>query len=380
MDTNRRDDRVFGYVRDILSAQRRDTGVPVVFGLAKVPNAAARFTSYLAYLLAGAPEPRTGELKRAVREIFEGIDNASIGDGTVPKLEGRTLSASQVAELACHVISLDERIPSTSTPSSRRQWRTTIMSWKTLFVLYNDRLGTLWDGFKRTSFATSGSPVLIYRIFLLASGITCNTRFDPARLVDAALPRANGNACDRFKDAVSRGENCLDADIQAKIWRGFRTERNTRYLAAGVPKPARKPQSAAAMLEMFDCYFNGRAYTYDRREGWGRLGKALRISKTLAFRYWPMLGSIAMGPLICSDTTMGVGALVLLLVLWRHQRHSPASTLDPVRHWGPIRTVAYTVFCAYTGDSPLFALATAIPVAVFAAHLARKWDEIKAAA
>lgn len=380
MDTNRRDDRVFGYVRDILSAQRRDSGVPVVFGLARVPNATARFTSYLGYLLAGAPEPRTGELKRAVRELFEGIDDASIGDGTVPKLDGATLSASQVAELACHVISLDERIPSTSTPSSRRQWRSTIMSWKKLFVSYNDRNGSLWDGFKKTSFAANGSPVLVYRIFLLASGVACGTRFDPAHLMDAALPRANGNGYATFKNAVARGVDCLDADIRARIWRGFRAERNSRYLAAGVPKPGRKPKSAAAMLEMFECYFNGRASTYDRRDRSGRLGKALGIAQTIARRYWPMMGSIAIGPLMCTDTTIGVGALVLLLVLWSHRRHSPGSTLDPVRHWGPFRTVAYTSFCAYAGEPPLLVLATAVPIAVFAAHLARKWDEIRAVA
>lgn len=380
MDANRQDARVFQYVRDILSTQRRDTGVPVVFGLAKVSNATTHFTSYLRYLLTGAPEPRTGELKRAVREIFEETGNVTIGDGMVPKLEGGTLSSVQIAELACHVISLDEKIPATATLSAKGQWRATIMIWKQLFIEYNNKHGDLWGGFKRTVYAENGNPVLIYRMFLLASGITNDTRFDPARISDASLPHANGSDYERFKSAVDRDPDFLDADIRSKIWRGLLAERNPHYLAAGVPKPTRKPLSSASMLEMFACYFNRTPYTYDRPAYGFETGNVLKIFKTIASRYWHMIGSIAMGPLICIDTMIGGSALLLLLVLWRNQRHSAANGLDTVSHWSPHRTVVYALFCAFAGPSPLLALATAVPVAVFAAHLARKWDEIKAVA
>ena len=377
MNTNRQDDRVFRYVHDILSTQRRGTGVPVVFGLTRVSNALSHFSNYLRYLLTDAPEPRTGELKRAVREIFEGTDNQTIGDGTVPKLDGGTLSSKQVAELAYLVMSLVEKLPQ----SSSRNWRKDIRSWAAMFIKYNASHGDLWEGFKKTSLATSGNPILIYRMFLLASGITHNTRFDPSRLGDnATLPQATANDYDRFKNAVERDPDFLDANIRAKIWRGFLDEINPCYLAAEFPKPDRRPLSAATMLEMFDCYFNCRAYTYDHQEYFIAAGKTLKAAKLIATRYWPMIGSIVMGPLICTNTMIGGGALILLLALWRNQRHSAANALDTVPHWGPRRTVAYTLLCAFVGSSPLLALITAFPVAVFAAHLDRKWEEIKAAA
>ena len=376
MNTNRQDDRVFRYVRDIFSTQRRGTGVPVVFGLARVNNAPTHFRNYLEYLLTGAAEPRTGELKRAVREIFEGTNNTAIGDGTVPKLEGQTLTPTQVAELAYHVISLLERLPQ----NSSRNWRQDILSWASLFVKYNATHGDLWGGFKRTSLATNGSPVLIYRMFLLASGITYNTRFNPTRLNDATLPHANPSDYIRFKEAVARDSDYLDADIRSKIWQGLLNEHNPHYLAAGVPKPNRRPRSAATMLEMFDCYFNCRAYTYDHEAYFIEAGKTLKMAKTITSRYWPMIGSIAVGPIICTNPLLGCGALATLLILWRNQRHSAANTLYAIPHWGPRSTAVCAALCAFAGNTPWLALITAIPVSVFAAHLGRNWEEIKAAA
>ena len=380
MNTNRQGDRVFRYVRDVLSTQCRGTGVPVVFGLARVNNAPTHFKNYLEYLLADAAEPRTGELKRAVREIFEGINNSTIGDGTVPKLEGQTLSPSQVAELACHVIFLDEKIPSTATSSHREKWIGIILSWKELFVKYNATHGNLWEGFKDTSFATNGSPSLIYRMFLLASGVTHNTRFNPTRLTGAALPQANPSDYIRFKEATVRDADYLDANIRSKIWQGFLEEHNPHYLAAGVPKPNRRPRSTATMLEMFDCYFNCRAYTYDHEAYFIEAGKTLKMAKTITSRYWPMIGSIAVGPIICTNLLLGCGALATLLILWRNQRHSAANTLYAIPHWGPRSTAVCAALCAFAGNTPWLALITAIPVSVFAAHLGRKWEELKAAA
>ena len=376
MNANRQDDRVFRYVRDIFSTQRRGTGVPVVFGLARVNNAPTHFRNYLEYLLTGAVEPRTGELKRAVREIFEGTNNTAIGDGTVPKLEGGELSSTQVAELAYHVISLFEKLPQTSS----RNWRQDIRSWASLFVKYNASHGNLWEGFKRTSLATNGKPALIYRMFLLASGITHNTRFNPTRLNDATLPLANTSDYIRFKEAVARDTDYLDANIRSKIWQGFLDEHNPHYLAAGVPKPNRRPRSAATMLEMFDCYFNCRAYTYDHEEYFIEAGKALKIATAITIRYWHMIGSLAICSIFCVNIPLGIGALVILLALWRNQRHSATNPLYAIPHWGPWNTAVCATLCAFVGTTPWLALITAIPVSVFAAHLGRKWDEIKAAA
>ena len=370
MVPNRQDDRVFSYVRDILATQRRDTGVPVVFGLARVSNATTRFTDYLEYLLTGAEEPRTGELKRAVREMFEGNNNENIGDGTVPKLDGQSLTASQVAELAYHVMSLEERIPH----SSHRNWLSDIIAWKSLFIEYNARHGDLWEGFKKSTLASHVSPVMWYRIFLLASGITNNTSQEPKTNGTATLPHTSSAIYDRFKAMVGRDGHALDRRIRAKIWRGFLDERNLHYLATGSRKPDRKPSSSETMLEMFECYFNCREYTYDRQ------GNCIGIAMTITKRYWPMMGTLAIGLFICAHTMIGGGALLLMLILWRYQRHSATSSLDPIQHWGPCRTVAYVVLCAFVGNSqmPLLAMITAVPVAVFAAHLNRKWGEIKA--
>jgi len=376
MNTNRQDDRVFRYARDIFSTQRRGTGVPVVFGLARVNNAPTHFRNYLEYLLTGAAEPRTGELKRAVREIFEGTNNTAIGDGTVPKLEGGELSSTQVAELAYHVISLLERLPQ----NSSRNWRQDILSWASLFVKYNAIHGDLWQGFKRTSLATNGPPALIYRMFLLASGITYNARFNPTRLIDATLPHANPSDYIRFKEAVARDSNYLDANIRSKIWQGFLDEHNPHYLAAGVPKPNRRPRSAATMLEMFDCYFNCRAYTYDQEEYFLEACKALKIAKAIAIHYWHMIGSLAICPIICTNFPIGFSALVTLLALWHGQRQSITPSLYTIPYWGPWNTTICAALCAFVGNTPWLALITAIPVSAFAAHLGRKWDEIKAAA
>ena len=367
MVPNRQGDRVFCYVRDILATQRRDTGVPVVFGLARVSNATMHFTDYLEYLLTGGDEPRTGELKRAVREMFEGNNNENIGDGTVPKLEGQSLTATQVAELAYRMMSLEERIPETS----HRDWLSDIIAWKSLFIKYNARHGDLWEGFKKTALAAHATPVMCYRMFLLASSITNNTSREPKTNGTATLPHASPNIYDRFKAVVGRDGNALDRRIRDKIWLGFLDERNPHYLAAGVCKPRREPSSPETMLEMFECYFNCREYTYDSQ------GIAMTITK----RYWPMIGTLALGQFICVNTMIGGMALLLMLILWYYQRHSATSSLDPIQHWGPRRTVAYVVFCAFVGNAsmPLLAMITAVPSAVFAAHLKRKWAEIKAA-
>ena len=376
MNTNRQDDRVFRYVRDIFSTQRRGTGVPVVFGLARVNNAPTHFRNYLEYLLTGAAEPRTGELKRAVREIFEGTNNTTIGDGTVPKLEGGELSSSQVAELAYHVISLFEKLPQTSS----RNWREDILSWASLFVKYNATHGDLWEGFKRTSLATNGKPTLIYRMFLLASGITYNTRFNPTRLNGATLPHAHPSDYIRFKEAVARDADYLDANIRSKIWQGLLDEHNPHYLAAGVPKPNRRPRSAATMLEMFDCYFNCREYTYDQKAYLIEAMKYLKVARTIAKRYWPMIGTIALGPIICFNTGIGIGTLVILLYLWHLQRQSPANSLYDIPHWGPRYTIFYAILSAFISSEPLFTIISAIPSTIFAHHLGVYWDDIKSAA
>lgn len=377
MNTNRQDDRVFRYVRAILSTRRPGTGVPVVFGLTKVSKAIDHFTDYLKYVLTNTAEPRTGELKRAVREVFEGIGNSSIDDGTVPRLDGTRLSSAQVAELGCLLLSLEEKIPS----ASRRNWREDISSWSSFVIQSNAVRGDLWEGVKRTSFARSGNSKLIYRMFLLVSGITRGTRFDPTQLADATLPQANGHDAERFRNSASRDPDFLDADIRSKIWSGFQEEQNPHFLAAGVPKPSRRPRSAETMLEMFDCYFNCRAYTYDQQALFIEAGKTLRLARTISVRYWPMIGSIAIGPIICTNLLFGCGALVTLLVLWRHQRQSETSPLYAIPHWGPHSATAYAALCAlFVGNSPWLAIITAIPVSIFAAHLGRNWENLRAAA
>ncbi len=376
MDTNRQDDRVFRYVRDILSTQRPDTGVPVVFGLARVNNATADFGNYLRYLLTDSDEPRTGELKRAVRELFEGTNNTSIGDGTVPMLEGATLSAAQVAELAYHVLSLDEKIPS----NSSQNWRQYIRSWKECFINYNALHGDIWNGFSVTSFATNGTPVIIYRFFLLASGITRGSSFDPTLTEDSLLPPANSDDYEKFKHSVDTDDAFLTPDIRANIWRGFMDERNPYYLAGRVRKPNHMPLSSATMLEMFECYFNHREYTYDQEEYSNDGDIILNVTKTIVCRYWPMLGTIALGPFTSANTFYGIVALALLLTIWHYQRHSATSSLEPIAHWNPRRTIIYVVFCAFLGNSPLLAMATAVPIAVLAAQICQKWNEIKDAA
>ena len=369
-------ERVFKYICAILSTRRQNDGIPVVFGLAKVGMATSHFTDYLNYLLTGAEVPRTGELKRAVREAFTGISNANIGDGTVPSLEGGVLSADQVAELAYHLIPLDEKIPRTS----RHDWRSEILTWKSLFIKYNAVHGDLWEGFMRSSLAEQGEPVIIYRLFLLASGITHNTSCDPSQLQDAVLPKATPSDYQRFKDAIVRNADSLDANIRTKIWNGFQAERNPHYLAAGVRKPSRKPLSSTSMLEMFDCYFNHRDYKYDRTEYSLVAIKALKVAKTIGIRYWPMLGTIAIGLSMCFTSWLGMVALVLLLVTWSTKRHSEGSTLETVSHWRPLYSFVYILLCSFVGNSPLLAIITSVPVAVFAAHLSRNWDSLLTAA
>lgn len=377
MSQNRQDDRAFRYVRDIFSTDRRGTGVPVVFGLTRVNHAIEYFTKYLRYLLTDAVEPRTGELKRAVREIFEGSNNSTIGDGTVPKLEGHTLSPSQVAELAYLVLSLSEK----PTPAhSSHNWRSDILTWTSIFVKYNAHRNTLWQGFINTPYASNGNPVLIYRMFLLSSGITLNTTFDPSRLGDATLPRPNDCDYARFKNAVNSNPDYLNADIRSKIWSGFKKEQNRHYLAAEFPKPSRMPRSSETMLEMFDCYFNCREFTYDRDAYLIEAGKAIKTAKAITTRYWPMIGSIAICPIICSSFLLGCGLLATLLVLWHNQRHAMNAYLCKIPYWGPKSTTACAILCACVGNTPWLAFVTAIPVSIFAAHLGRNWETLKSAA
>lgn len=376
MNTDRQGDRVFRYVRDILSTRHLNTGAPAVFGLSRVSNATDRFTSYLGYLLADEPEPRTGELKRAVREIFEETGNSSIGDGSVPRLEGCALSSEQVAELAYHVIALDEQVSA----SSAQKWPAVLLAWKSYFVTYNGRHGDLWDGFRKTSLAREGAPVIIYRMFLLASGITRGARFDPARQADHALPMTNTGDLAAFRRAADGNADYLNAALRTKIWQGFLHDGNRHYLAGSVPKPRRKPSSSASLLEMFDSYFNCREYTYDRRRRCIAAPKGLKMAWSVTSRYWHMIGSIALGPLVCINANVGCWTLLLLLILWRNQRHSTSPSIYMIPYWGPLRTVAYVAFCAFADSPGPIALMAAIPIAAFAAHIGGKWSEMRASA
>ena len=293
-------------------------------------------------------------------------------NGTIPQLEGLGLSCDQVAEIVYQTIAINRTIP----VAAAKKWQ----EWKKVLIKYNARHGDLWDGFMKTSVARTGDPIMTYRMFLFASGITYDTRFDPTRLLDAALPCPDASVYIRFKTAVSNDATLLDSDIRAQIWRGFRQERDLRYLAADVPKPRCEPHSSATMLEMFECYFDCREYTYAYREFREETIKRLRITKAIVTRYWHMIGSLAIGPIIYSDLLLGCGALTTLLILWHRQLRSTTTHLYSIPHWGPQRTAIYIALCAFISNTTYIALITAIPTTLFAAHLGRKWDEIKAVA
>lgn len=305
-------------------------------------------------------------------KVLECLMKMVFANGTIPQLEGLGLSCDQVAEIAYQTIVIDKTIPS----ASAREW----LEWKQTLIRYNAKHGDLWDGFLKTSISKNGDPLIIYRLFLFTSGITHSTKFDPTRLLDAALPRSDASTYIRFKTAVSKDATLLDSDIRAQIWRGFRQERDLRYLAADVPKPRCEPHSSATMLEMFECYFDCREYTYAYREFCDEAIKSLKIAKAIVTRYWHMIGSLAIGQIIYSNFLLGFSALATLLFLWHKQRNSTTSPLYTIPHWDPQSTTIYVALCYFVDTTPWLALITAIPVSVFAAHLGRKWDEIKAAA
>lgn len=124
--------QAYEYVRTIISATCPD-GVPVVFGLRRVPKAVDCFTQYLQYLVGDINAmPHTGELKRAVREAFGAERNRHIGDGTVPLLE-EALSGSQGNTILREIDKLKNKVPA----SSSDYWNKILPKWHDLFVRYD---------------------------------------------------------------------------------------------------------------------------------------------------------------------------------------------------------------------------------------------------
>lgn len=127
---DRQEHKAYEYVRTIIETINPD-GVPVVFGLRRVPGAVERFTDYLEYLAAGvnATMPHTGELKRAVREAFRQVRNSLVGDGTVPVLDC-DLTESQRSVIRSGIERLKVRLPQ----STAAFWREVLAKWSRLFL------------------------------------------------------------------------------------------------------------------------------------------------------------------------------------------------------------------------------------------------------
>lgn len=142
MMPDRQDDTAYNYVRSIIETVRLD-GIPVVFGLRRVPGAVDGFTAYLEYLDAGPgnPMPHTGELKRAVREAFGQCHDAYVGDGTVPVL-GSSLTDAQRDVIRRGIDKLRGNVPS----SSSDYWNGILSRWYNLFSRSNNRDGSGKNG------------------------------------------------------------------------------------------------------------------------------------------------------------------------------------------------------------------------------------------
>ena len=142
MMPDRQDDTAYNYVRSIIETVRLD-GIPVVFGLRRVPGAVDGFTAYLEYLDAGPgnPMPHTGELKRAVREAFGQCHDAYVGDGTVPVL-GSSLMDAQRDVIRRGIDKLRGNVPS----SSSDYWNGILSRWYNLFSRSNNREGSGENG------------------------------------------------------------------------------------------------------------------------------------------------------------------------------------------------------------------------------------------
>ena len=130
MMPDRQENKAYQYVRTVIETIRPD-GVPVVFGLRRVPGAVERFSEYLEYIATGvdASMPHTGELKRAVREAFGSVRNSNIGDGTVPVLE-RDLTEYQREVIRRGIENIGFRIPK----STAAYWREVLAKWSRLFA------------------------------------------------------------------------------------------------------------------------------------------------------------------------------------------------------------------------------------------------------
>lgn len=329
-----------------------------MFGLSRVNDAPKYLTEYLRYLFApcAAVTPLFGELKRGVRGAFGDVLNAEIGNGTPPDREGRELTAGEAAELAYWMLALDRPIKDSIL---QRKWEPVFREWLSIVAEYNQRRGDIWSGLRNHALMRGGDSVVLFRVFVVVSGVSVGRLFNPDWQKGIDHFRVASSIGREIGMGMWKESGAIEPRTLDTVWLGLERETSNHYLPRGTfSKPSRKPRNAIDLARTLEAYYDGQmSGGYSSSEG-------ISVQPEVA-KHWYLLASGLTG-VLCGVLGTWIPALVHVPFVCLNRTHqkwvrSPG--------WSPGVALAHAALCTILADRLQLGVAMLLPLVVFVANV-----------